>query len=181
MRNNSAETRHKTISRLRPQWQMATRSENHGRCPVRTTNGTTVQQGSRASIDDHLGSLAKPGERDHTRCGGTDRALALANWTRNYVPLLTNGLRSRQREQPNECDCRTTQFRALGGPLSRSSSHEGWHRREATTTQTASPESQEYAQTKLGGMLPSIATGPGHTTNAPREWQTRARAVRGKA
>ena len=48
MRNNSAETRQKTTSRLRPQRQMAARSENHGRrgsCPVRTTSGTTVQQG----------------------------------------------------------------------------------------------------------------------------------------
>ena len=51
-------------------------------------------------------------------------------------------------------------WKKSGGPLSRSSSHEGWHKRVVTTTQTAGPESQEYAQTRLGGMLPLIATGP---------------------
>ena len=48
MRDNSAETRLKTTSRLRPQRQMSARGENHGRggsCSVRTTSGTTVQQG----------------------------------------------------------------------------------------------------------------------------------------
>ena len=48
---------------------------------------------------------ANPGEHDHTGCGELTAPLLWPTGTGNCVPPLTNGLRSRRREQPGERDC----------------------------------------------------------------------------